>query len=135
MIVFAGCSLLCEMSYGFEMKPVNVATAEHYVWDEVCDGWHLVRSEELSVIEERMPPGAAEQRHKHGKSRQFFYVLAGELTMELDGAMHTLATGSGLEVAPGLAHQAMNRGEEDARFLVVSQPPSHGDRIAAPLET
>jgi quercetin dioxygenase-like cupin family protein len=119
------------VSYGFEMKPVSVATAEHYVWGEGCDGWHLVRSAELSVIEERMPPGAMEQRHCHARSRQFFYVLAGELTMELDGAVHTLDAGVGLEIAPGLAHQAMNRSGQDARFLVTSCPPSHGDRIPA----
>jgi mannose-6-phosphate isomerase-like protein (cupin superfamily) len=122
---------LAMMSYGFEMKSVSVATAEHYVWGEVCDGWHLVRSAELSVIEERMPPGAAEQRHKHGKSRQFFYVVVGELTMELEGAVHTLGIGVGLEIAPGLAQQAMNRSGENVRFMVVSQPPSYGDRIAS----
>jgi len=112
------------------MEPIRAATAEHYVWGEVCDGWHLVRSAELSVIEERMPPGASEQRHKHEFARQFFYVLAGELTMEADGMVHVLATGVGLEIAPGIAHQAMNRSGEDVRFLVVSQPRSHGDRTA-----
>jgi quercetin dioxygenase-like cupin family protein len=99
------------------MEPISTETAEHYGWGEVCDGWRLVRTPELSVIEERMPPGASEQRHRHEFARQFFYVLAGELT-----------TGVGLEIAPGQAHQAMNRGGADVRFLVVSQPPSHGDR-------
>jgi quercetin dioxygenase-like cupin family protein len=118
------------MSYRSEMEPVSSATAEHYVWGDVCDGWHLVRSPELSVIEERMPPGTSEQRHKHERARQFFYVLAGELTMELEGTVHTLAAGARLEIAPGQAHQAMNRSAKDVRFLVVSQPPSHGDRTA-----
>ncbi len=113
------------------MGPVSAATAEHYVWGEVCDGWHLVRSAELSVIEERMPPGASEQRHRHEFARQFFYVLAGELTMEVDGVDHALTAGMGLEIAPKCAHQAMNRGGEDVRFLVVSQPRSHGDRVPA----
>ena len=85
------------------------------------------------MIEERMPPGASEQRHKHEFARQFFYVLAGELTMEVDGVVHTLTAGVGLEIEPGCAHQAMNRAGEDARFLVVSQPPSHGDRISSHL--
>jgi mannose-6-phosphate isomerase-like protein (cupin superfamily) len=34
--------------------------------------------EDLSVIEERMPPGTAGQRHRHQRSRQFFFVLEGE---------------------------------------------------------
>ncbi len=110
---------------------ISTKLAAHYVWGEGCDGWHLVRGEALSVIEERMPPGTAERRHLHERSRQFFYVLAGELTLELDGAEQVLKANEGLEVAPGLAHQAFNRGAEDVRFLVVSQPPSHGDRIDA----
>jgi len=118
------------MPYRAGMDPVSAASAEHYVWGDGCDGWHLVRTAGLSVIEERMPPGTVEQRHRHERARQFFYVLAGELTMELDGALHVLGAGLGLEIGPGMAHQAMNRGGADVRFLVVSEPPSHGDRIA-----
>ena len=51
--------------------------------------------------------------------------------MELDGVEQVLNTHEGLEIAPGLAHQAFNRGADEVRFLVVSQPPSHGDRIDA----
>jgi quercetin dioxygenase-like cupin family protein len=83
------------------------------------------------VIEERMPPGTREARHRHIAARQFFYVLSGELTMEVDGAAHRLAARSGIEIAPGVAHQAINDGDTDAEFIVVSTPPSHGDRVAA----
>jgi uncharacterized cupin superfamily protein len=116
------------------MDSVSVATAEHYVWGEGCDGWHLVRTPELSVIEERMPPGTSEQRHRHQFARQFFYVLAGELTMEVDGAVHALTAGMGLEIAPGEGHQAINRSGTDVRFLVTSVPPSHADRIKAGMD-
>lgn len=111
--------------------PVSTATAEHYAWGAGADGWHLVRSAGLSVIQESMPPGTAEVRHRHGASRQFFFVLAGELTIEVEGAMHTLAPRAGLEVAPGLAHEVRNMSGEPAEFLVISQPPSHGDRATA----
>jgi mannose-6-phosphate isomerase-like protein (cupin superfamily) len=110
---------------------ISTESAPHYPWGEGCDGWHLVRTPALSVIEERMPPGTAERRHRHRVARQFFYVLAGELTLEVDGAEHRLGANRGFEVAPGLPHQAFNRGESDVRFLVVSQPPSHGDRLDA----
>ncbi len=103
--------------------------AEHYLWGHGCDGWHLVRTPQMSVIEECMPAGTAERRHRHQRSRQFFYVFAGELTLEVDGQMTLLTTGQGLEIAPGATHQAMNRSGGDVRFLVTSQPPSHGDRI------
>jgi quercetin dioxygenase-like cupin family protein len=114
------------------MMPVSVETAEHYVWGEqqgpACDGWHLVRSEGLSVIEERMPPGARESRHFHRKARQFFYVLEGELTLEVEGREHGLGAGQGMEVPPGSPHQAMNAARGEVRFLVVSSPPGQVDR-------
>ena len=110
---------------------VRVNEENHYTWGEICDGWHLVRGENLSVIEERMPPGAAEQRHFHTRARQFFYVLDGELTMEIDTRILVLGTRQGLEIAPGQPHQAMNRSETDVCFLVISHPPGHGDRAAA----
>jgi mannose-6-phosphate isomerase-like protein (cupin superfamily) len=116
------------LEFGEKAMPVSVETAEHYRWGEVCDGWHLVRSEELSVIEERMPAGAREQRHFHTKARQFFYVLEGELTMEVEGRSHALGARQGLEIAPGERHQARNESREDVRFLVISSPPAQGDR-------
>jgi mannose-6-phosphate isomerase-like protein (cupin superfamily) len=116
---------------GTGTKVVDTASAEHYTWGGVCDGWHLVRSSGFSVIEERMPPGAQEQRHFHRRARQFFYVLAGELVMEIEGALHKIERGQGLEIAPGVAHQARNESNETVRFLVMSEPPSHLDRVAS----
>lgn len=114
-------------------EPTSAATAEHYVWGDTCDGWRLVRGEQISVIEERMPAGARETRHFHRKARQFFYVLAGELTIEVDGRQRALRVGQGLEIAPGERHQAINASSEDVRFLVISSPPAQQDRESAPL--
>ena len=111
------------------MKPVSATNAEHYLWGGNCDGWHLLRKPELSIIEENMPPGTAEKRHYHVRSRQFFYVLAGELTMEIEREEFVLRVGEGIEIAPGRAHQAMNRRTAATRFLVISQPQAHGDRV------
>ncbi|HEY0197609.1 MAG TPA: cupin domain-containing protein [Rhodanobacter sp.] len=115
------------------MVAISMENAQHYRWGGVCDGWHLLAHEELSVIEERMPPGAAEQRHRHAKARQFFYMLEGEATLEVDGEAHRLMRGAGLHVPPGSAHQMRNDGATDVRFVVVSAPKSHGDRTPAPL--
>ena len=113
------------------MESISSKTAEHYTWGEGCDGWDLVKTAELSVIEERMPPETAEQRHKHKRSRQFFYVLAGELTMEVDDLQVLIHAGEGVDISPGQAHQAINGSAADVRFLVTSVPPSHGDRMTA----
>lgn len=110
---------------------IDTHSAAHYTWGAGCDGWHLVRQPALSVIQERMPPGAAEVRHVHRSARQFFFVLAGELTMELQGRVELLRAQQGLEIAPGQPHQALNRSDAEVLFLVISCPPSHGDREPA----
>jgi quercetin dioxygenase-like cupin family protein len=114
------------------MAAISTANASHYRWGEASEGWHLLEGDDLSVIEERMPPGAAEVRHRHARARQFFYVLEGELTMELDGTTHRLQPGHGLHVPPGAAHQARNDAADVLRILVVSAPRSHGDRETVP---
>jgi mannose-6-phosphate isomerase-like protein (cupin superfamily) len=112
-------------------RPISPETAEHYVWGGACDGWHLVRSPDLSIIQERMPPGTSEARHRHRRARQFFYVLHGELTLECAGTRHALTSGQGLEIDPGLPHEARNDSGERVDFLVISQPPGQGDRDPA----
>ncbi len=110
---------------------IEKASAPHYVWGEGCDGWRLVDTPGLTVIEERMPPGTREVRHFHQKARQFFYIIAGTASLELNGQLETLNPGQGLEIAPEAAHQIMNAGQTDLEFLVISQPTTTGDRIAA----
>ena len=112
-------------------EPISIANAAHYVWGEGCDGWHLVRAPGLSVIQERVPPGAAEVRHSHQAARQFFFVLTGAVVLEVAGQAHALGPHTGLEVPPGVPHQLFNQGEVDAIFLVISQPPTAGDRQPA----
>lgn len=115
------------------MQTISTENAAHYRWGEDCDGWHLLAGDDLSVIEERMPPGAAEQRHRHARARQFFYVLEGLATLELEGAVHRLQRGEGLHVPPGAAHQMRNDSTTEIRFMVISAPKSHGDRMPTPL--
>lgn len=109
---------------------VSRANAEHYRWGNDCDGWHLVKDEKLSVIEEFIPSGAREIRHHHEKAQQFFYILSGEVIMEVEGRTTLLPAGSGIRVLPGTRHQISNPSSGPARFLVISEPPSHGDRIS-----
>lgn len=111
------------------MQMSDWQNAEHYRWGEVCDGWHLLRREDLSVIQERVPPGAGEVRHAHRAARQFFYILQGEASIEFDEKVLTLKQGQGVEVPPGVAHRFANRSAEDVLFLVISSPSAHGDRI------
>src|SRR5512140_3140162 len=92
--------------------------AEHYSWGASCDGWHLVKADSLSVIQELMPPHTAEVPHKHTKSRQFFFVLSGEATIEINGERDVLRSLQGIELAPGVAHQLSNDSSVEVHFLV-----------------
>jgi mannose-6-phosphate isomerase-like protein (cupin superfamily) len=112
-------------------KPALVSrdNAEHYRWGVDCDAWYLVKDKQLSVIEELMPPGTAEIRHHHERSQQFFYILTGEVLMEINGENMLIHAGSGVRIPPGTRHQIRNPSSSPVRFLVVSQPPSRGDRV------
>lgn len=109
--------------------PISTDTARAYAWGDGCSGWHLMRAANLSIIEERMPAGSREVRHWHARAAQFFYVLAGTLTLEVEGTFHRLAARTGIELPQGTAHQAINETDADVDFLVISTPPAQGDRI------
>ncbi len=111
------------------MTVISKQNAEHYHWGEDCDGWHLVKSNTLSVIQERVPPSGSEIRHLHQHAEQFFYVLSGTATLEVDGETHQLKAHQGLHVPSNTPHQLSNLGQDDLHFIVTSTPPSHGDRV------
>lgn len=111
-----------------DLTAISKATAEHYTWGNGCDGWHLVKDPQLSIIQERMPASTAEVRHFHHHAQQFFYILAGKAAIEVDGRTMILNAGEGISIPAGTPHQMKNDSEDEVHFLVISQPPSHGDR-------
>ena len=106
----------------------SIANAEHYVWGEVCDGWHLLKRDDMSVIQERVPAGGAEVTHYHNTARQFFYILDGQGTMVFDDQTVVLEKGQGIEIPPQVKHQFKNLSNEAVHFLVISMPSTEGDR-------
>jgi mannose-6-phosphate isomerase-like protein (cupin superfamily) len=106
----------------------NIKNSDHYKWGSDCDGWILGPSADMMVIQEKMPAGTVETRHFHTKARQFFYVLEGELTMEIEGIRHLVPSMSGIEIPPGMRHQPRNDSQRDVHFLVASSPTTRGDR-------
>jgi mannose-6-phosphate isomerase-like protein (cupin superfamily) len=108
---------------------VSIEKAEHYVWGEACEGWHLLKRADLSVIQERVPAGGAEVIHYHEMARQFFYVLEGQGLMVFENHQVLLQKGQGIEIPPLVRHQFKNESQADVLFLVVSVPSTHGDRI------
>lgn len=110
-------------------KVMSKHNAEHYVWGQNCDGWRLVDREERSIIHERMHPGTYEERHYHEKSSQFFFVLSGQMTIEIEGTEYTVNPHEGIEVLPKKPHQVFNKSAGDLEFIVTSTPNTRNDRV------
>lgn len=108
---------------------ISIQNAEHYIWGEICDGWHLLKRDDMSVIQERVPAGGAEVMHYHNVSRQLFYILEGQGTMVLEEQTVVLEKGQAIEIAPHVKHQFKNQSNADVDFLVVSVPTTRGDRV------
>ncbi len=126
LLVFALLAICAPVSV------TNLQTAEHYRWGDCCDGWYLVKNDRLNIIHEKMPPGTSETRHLHHKAQQFFYVLAGEAALEVEGRVLVLHERESVLVPPGSRHRMLNRSSRDLEIVVTSEPPSHSDREEAP---
>ncbi|MGO1245062.1 MAG: cupin domain-containing protein [Sphingobacterium sp.] len=103
--------------------------SQHYKWGADCNGWHLVKTKTLSIIQERIPPGSAEKLHYHTYAQQFFYILNGTATFEVDGKTYEVTENQGFHVLPEQKHRILNRTDVQLEFMVTSQPKSHGDRV------
>jgi mannose-6-phosphate isomerase-like protein (cupin superfamily) len=103
-------------------------TVQASTWGEDCQGWTLLASERLHVMQERMPPQTSEVRHVHDHTRQFYYVLTGEAVVEVAGETQPLRAGEGVEMPPGVPHQLRNPSPTPLEFLVVSSAPPRNDR-------
>ena len=102
--------------------------AEHYTWGDHCDGWHLLKSESLSVIQERMPSGTSESLHFHHRAQQLFYVLSGSAEFVVNEVKYVVSAGESIHIAAGIPHHVFNQQTDDLHFLVISEPRAHGDR-------
>lgn len=107
----------------------STQNAEHYTWGNNCDGWHLLKSDTLSVIQERMPVNTSEQLHVHQHAQQVFYILKGEATFEVEGKSIVVRVNESLHIQKGIKHFIANKGKMDLEFIVISEPKSHGDRV------
>jgi mannose-6-phosphate isomerase-like protein (cupin superfamily) len=108
---------------------VSIENSEHSMWGTICDGWHLLQREEISIIEERVPAGGAEGMHSHNAARQFFYIHEGEGTMIFEHQKVILQKKQGVGIVPQIKHQFENRSAGDVHFLVISVPHAKGDRV------
>jgi mannose-6-phosphate isomerase-like protein (cupin superfamily) len=102
---------------------------KHYKWGNDCDGWNLVDEDSISVKQELMPAGTKELKHYHHKAQQFFYILKGKATFEIEESIVEINEGEGLHIEAGKKHRVLNQGSEDLEFILCSQPSTKNDRI------
>ena len=107
----------------------SIQNAENYKWGDNCDGWHLLKSDSLSVIQERMSPGTSERKHFHNHSQQLFFILSGVATLEIEGQVCVVKSNQSVHIPSGAEHFIANENNQELEFLVISEPKSHGDRV------
>jgi quercetin dioxygenase-like cupin family protein len=100
----------------------STENTEHYKWGDNCDGWHLLKSESLSVIQEKMPPHTSEGLHFHNSAQQFFFILKGTATFEVEGEVFIVSESNGFHILPYQKHRVFNHTNSELRFLVISEP-------------
>ena len=106
----------------------SIHNTNHYTWGDDCDGWHLLQTDSLSVIQEKMPPGTSEQFHFHTYAQQLFYILSGVATFNVKGQIQVVNANESIHIPKGTKHCISNKGDKALEFLVISEPKSHGDR-------
>src|SRR5688572_32079109 len=103
------------------MEAIVFGEAEGEVYDTGAVRLRLLAQapdQPISVTDNTVPPGfPGPVRHRHAKLTDIFYVLEGELAIELEGEWRVLGPGSFVLVPPGVAHTFANRGPAPARVL------------------
>lgn len=77
--------------------------------------------EKQSLAEATIPSGGETERHWHKDSEEFYFILAGSGTMEIDGERREVGVGDAILIPAGAWHQIM--AGEELRFLCCCAPP------------
>lgn len=101
---------------------------DEYTWGNDCKGWTFVDAS-VSVKRELMPPGTCEKKHYHEKAFQYFYIVKGAATFEIDGEIIVADSQKMVEIKPLQKHLISNNGEDDLEFILFSNPSTTNDRI------
>ena len=85
-----------------------------------------------SLAEATVPVGRPTQRHYHRLSEEFYFILEGQGTMQIDGETRSVGPGDAVLIPPNAWHQIT--AAQTLRFLCCCAPPySHDDTYFANL--
>ena len=83
-----------------------------------------------SLAEASLPAGCETDRHYHKLAEEFYFILEGEGSMEIDGERREVRPGDAILIPPGSWHQI--RAAKSLRFLCCCAPPyAHEDTYFA----
>ncbi|MFT4039218.1 MAG: cupin domain-containing protein [Thermomicrobiales bacterium] len=74
---------------------------------------------QVSVIRQRQQPGGANPLHTHDRE-EVLVMLAGEITIMLDGEAHAIAAGDTVIIPPRTPHHLANTGAATAEWLLIA---------------
>ncbi|MDP1562532.1 MAG: cupin domain-containing protein [Pirellulaceae bacterium] len=83
-----------------------------------------------SLAEATVPPGIKTLAHYHPSSEEIYYILSGQGTMFLAGAVQIVRPGDAIAIPPGQVHWIENTAAEDLVFLCCCAPGyEHHDTV------
>lgn len=77
-----------------------------------------------------LQPGQRSRVHVHERQEEVYLVLAGELTLVVEGEEHALARGRLARAAPSVRRQLVNRGSERVELIALGGAGEHESRDA-----
>lgn len=72
-----------------------------------------------------LAPGQRNRIHRHKLQEEVYVVLAGELTLGVEGVEHSFGAGQVVRVAPGVRRQLVNRGTAPLELLALGSMTDH----------
>ncbi len=84
----------------------------------------------LSLAEATLPPGAANNGHRHPAAEEIYFFLSGSGVMTVDDESRAIGPHDAVLIPPGAYHQIANPGDQPLVFLCCCAPPySHDDTV------
>jgi uncharacterized cupin superfamily protein len=82
-----------------------------------------------------LEPGQRGRIHRHERQEEVYLVLAGTLTLVVEGSERDLEPGELARVAPGVRRQLVNRGRQRVSLLAIGGAEQHVGRDGEAFES
>jgi quercetin dioxygenase-like cupin family protein len=98
-------------------QPLNILGAEMLakLTNDDTDG-------RVAIFQQNVPPMSGPPLHRHSREDEWFYILDGQITIQVDGQRTILRAGGSAFAPRGTAHTFQNFGPAPARHLVMVTP-------------